>query len=69
MDPLLMQLVAHVSANRVILFKWQEGDLTAHSSIPYPNELGEWVEKEFRKMKCKQALMLGMKNGLVNSKL
>jgi hypothetical protein len=43
--------------------------LSAHSSIPYPNELGEWVEQEFRKMKRRQALMLGMKNGLVNSKL
>lgn len=51
------------------MHRWQAGDLTAHSSIPYPNQLGEWVEKEFRKMKCKQALMLGMKNGLTLSKL
>jgi hypothetical protein len=49
--------------------RWATGDVAAHSSIPYPNELGEWIEKEFRNMKHRQAVMLGMKNGLARSKL
>ena len=35
--PLLLQLVAHVSANKVILRRWEEGSVREYSAISYPN--------------------------------
>ena len=59
-DPLLLQLVAHVSAYKVIMRRWREGDLREHSTIQYPEELFEWVSREFGRVKQRQAKLLGI---------
>lgn len=61
MPPLLLQLVAHVSANRVVLARWAAGDADAASALPYPDTLHEWVATEFRTIKARQAALLGVK--------
>ena len=35
-----LQLVAHVSANKVILRRWEEGNVREWSAISYPNQVG-----------------------------
>ncbi|KAK9824987.1 hypothetical protein WJX81_003806 [Elliptochloris bilobata] len=63
MEPLLLQLVAHVSAYRVILARWAEGEVNEWSAISYPDALHAYAESEFEKMKQLQADLLGIKNG------
>ncbi|GAX73465.1 hypothetical protein CEUSTIGMA_g917.t1 [Chlamydomonas eustigma] len=58
-EPLLLQLVAHVYANRVILERWSQGDFKSFSVISYPNAIVSFVQKEFALMKKKQADLLG----------
>ena len=58
---LMLQLVAHVSANRVVLQHWADGDLNAWSAIPYPDKLPEYVTRQFSVMKQSQAALLGVK--------
>jgi hypothetical protein len=60
-SPLLLQLVAHVSAYRVILKSWEQGDqLTEHSHIPYPEQLEQWVSNLFDELKRRQSGLLGI---------
>ena len=60
-SPLLLQLVAHVSAYRVILRRWEEGDTHAdQSAIPFPDDLGRWASEAFDKLKQRQASMSGI---------
>ncbi|EFN59926.1 hypothetical protein CHLNCDRAFT_49364 [Chlorella variabilis] len=96
-DPLLLQLVAHVSANKVILRRWEEGSVREWSAISYPNQaswkggfspilswkapcawgppqqgrgdsssgpdpnrLLDYVTAEFRRIKRKQSVLLGL---------
>lgn len=61
LNPLLLQLVAHVTANRVILKLWDEGSIDQWSAVSYPDKLPEYIEREFKKIKRKQAELLGMK--------
>jgi len=70
-EPLLLQLVAHVSAYRVILERWDAGELHEWSAISYPDKLLGYIEQEFQKMKRRQAQLLGMKTtmGVLQSKL
>lgn len=60
-DPLLLQFVAHVSAYRVILRRWEEGAIGEWSVVTYPDKLPEYVEREFKRIKRKQADLLGIK--------
>jgi hypothetical protein len=60
-DPVLLQFVAHVSAYRVILRRWEEGALGEWSAVSYPDKLPEYVEREFKKIKRRQAELLGIK--------
>ena len=60
MPALLLALVAHVSANRVVLARWRDGDLGATSALPYPDALHAWVAAEFRGIKARQAALLGV---------
>lgn len=60
-NPILLQFVAHVSSYRVILKMWDEGALNEWSAVSYPDKLPEYVEREFKKIKRKQAELLGMK--------
>ncbi|KAK9863401.1 hypothetical protein WJX84_008631 [Apatococcus fuscideae] len=69
MEPLLLQLVAHVSAFKVILRRWEEGHVAERSAIPYPDKVVDYAEQEFRKMKTRQAELLGISNGRIRSKL
>lgn len=59
-EPLFLQLVAHVSAYKVVMRSWDEGDVNAWSSVTYPNTLLEYVEGEFRRLKARQATLLGL---------
>ena len=61
MPALLLQLVAHVSANRVVLSRWAQGESGAASAIAYPDALPEWASAQFRGIKARQALLLGVK--------
>ena len=65
-DPVLLQYVAHVSAYKVILTRWQEGATAEWSAVTYPDKLLEYVEREFKKIKRKQAKLLGIKSTPVN---
>ncbi|KAG1673642.1 hypothetical protein FOA52_013306 [Chlamydomonas sp. UWO 241] len=58
-QPQLLQLVAHVYANRVILKMWSEGEYSSVSVIPYPNPIVDFARHEFAKMKRRQAELLG----------
>ena len=59
-EPLLLQLVAHVSAMRVMVKRWDEGDLTAITSIGYPDEIHNWIEDAFANLKATQAKFLAL---------
>ncbi len=48
---------------------WDEGDLNAWSSVTYPNTLLEYIEGEFRRLKERQATLLGLGGKGVRSKL
>ena len=59
-EPILLQLVAHVSATRVMLKQWGNGDFSSSSSsIPYPDEIHIWARRAFAELKRKQAKYLG----------
>ena len=60
-DPLLLQFVAHVSSYRVILKRWEEGAINEWSAVSYPDKLPGYVEREFKRIKRKQAELLGIK--------
>mgnify|MGYP001253747610 CR=1 FL=1 len=62
-DPILLQLVAHVSAYRVILEQWDKGEVAEHSAISFPEKIHQWVSEEFGKLKRRQAVLLGMRGG------
>lgn len=64
MPALLLQLVAHVSANRVVLSRWSQGENGAASAIAYPDSLHRWASSQFRGIKRRQALLLGVKGSL-----
>ena len=61
-EPILLQLVAHVSAYKVILRQWREGNKGEHSVIKYPDEVHAWAQDEFRRLKKRQAQLLGVKS-------
>lgn len=63
MTPMLLQLVAHVYAYRVILQRWSEGDLNAYSAVSFPDDLADAVRKEYERLKRIQSELLGT-NGL-----
>ena len=60
-DPVLLQFVAHVFSYRVILKRWEEGALGEWSAVSYPDKLPEYVERQFKRIKRRQADLLGMK--------
>ena len=68
MPALLLQLVAHVSANRVVLSRWSQGESSAASAIAYPDSLHRWASSQFRGIKRRQALLLGVKGSLSGEK-
>jgi hypothetical protein len=41
--------------------RWEEGDLSEWSAVTYPDKLLEYVEAEFKKIKRKQAVLLGIR--------
>lgn len=68
-DPLMLQLVAHVSANKVILRRWEEGSVREWSAISYPNQLLEYITAEFKRIKRRQAELLGIQPGSASSSM
>lgn len=63
-DPRLLQLVAHVSAYKVIIARWDKGAVGEWSAISYPNTLLDYVRAEFKRLKHRQAELLGIKTPL-----
>ena len=49
--------------------RWEDGDLQEWSAITYPDRLLHYVETEFRKIKKRQAELLGIREGSIRSKL
>ena len=49
--------------------RWKEGHVAERSAIPYPDRIVDYAEQEFRKMKTRQAELLGISNGRIRSKL
>ena len=44
-EPLLLQLVAHVSALKVLVRRWEQGDIDDQASpIAYPDDVRKWAE-------------------------
>ena len=61
-DPVLLQFVAHVSAYRVILKMWEEGATGEWSAVSFPNKLPAYVDQEFKRVKRKQNMLLGIRS-------
>jgi hypothetical protein len=59
-EPTLLQLVAHVSAYKVILRQWEQGAIDQVSAISYPDHIHEWISREFSRLKRRQAALLGL---------
>lgn len=75
-EPLLLRLVAHVSALKVLVYRWDSLEQMQHgwdgslldsherelqsSQIAYPDSLRAWVEAGFAKLKQRQAELLGI---------
>lgn len=50
-NPLVPQLVAHVSANKVILRRWEEGNVREWSAISYPNQASaQWESQNVKQV-------------------
>ena len=65
-EQLLLQLVAHTSALKVLVHRWEQagsehehGELQT-SPIAYPDQLQRWVEEGFKELKKRQAELLGI---------
>lgn len=61
-EPLILQLVAHVSALKVLVRHWDEGDDSLHkaTAITYPDGLRQFAEEGYRKLKARQEALLGI---------
>eukprot|EP00873_Tetraselmis_striata_P004999 jgi/Tetstr1/425263/TSEL_015716.t1 len=59
-EPLLLQLIAHMSANKVILKSWEQGG-TDMGKLPitYPDALLTYIKAEYSRLKTIQAKLLG----------
>ncbi|CAD7695780.1 unnamed protein product [Ostreobium quekettii] len=59
-EPLLLQLVAHVSAYKVILSRWKKGEISGEVSvISYPDRLVDYIRTEFGRLKRLQSHLIG----------
>ena len=61
-EPLLLQLVAHVNALKVLVRRWEQGgdDLRSASAIAYPDGLRHFAEEGYSRLKARQAALLGI---------
>ena len=56
--PVLLDFVAHVAANRIVLSEWERGNVAAVSAIPFPEELLTFARHELGRVKREQARLL-----------
>jgi len=64
-EPLLLQLVAHVAAYKVILSRWKEGDVSTEVVVlSYPDRLVDYIRTEFARLKKLQATLIGRRSRL-----
>ncbi|DBA94969.1 hypothetical protein WJX77_012309 [Trebouxia sp. C0004] len=61
-DPLLLKLVAYVKTVRVMMSRWEAGNTNEWSALTYPDEVLPFVVAEFKRMKERQAQLLGFNN-------
>lgn len=67
-DPLLLKLVAYVKTARVVMSRWDKGHIDEWSAMTYPDEVVPYIVSEFKRMKERQADLLGF-NTKYRSKL
>eukprot|EP01094_Clydonella_sp_ATCC50884_P013024 TRINITY_DN2330_c0_g1_i1.p1 TRINITY_DN2330_c0_g1~~TRINITY_DN2330_c0_g1_i1.p1 ORF type:complete len:321 (+),score=117.83 TRINITY_DN2330_c0_g1_i1:186-1148(+) len=61
MPPFFLQFVAHVSAYKLIVRRWERGDFSEHFSVVgYPDAITDYVRREFTRLKAEQGLILGI---------
>ena len=58
MKPCLLRLVAHVEAYRILIEKWEAGDLRALQVDQLPTDLKQYAEEGFAKLKGEQQELL-----------
>lgn len=51
--------IARHSSLFMVLSRWEEGHIEEWSQITFPDGIVEWAEREFRRIKAKQARLLG----------
>jgi hypothetical protein len=55
----IVDFASHAAAYRALLSKWEQGDLSErYSTVPFPDELDNYAEVSFRKLKQEQARLL-----------
>lgn len=40
--------------------RWAEGDIQAWSAVTYPDKLLDYVQREFKRLKARQAALMGI---------
>jgi len=63
LPPALQMFCAHVASYKAVFAKWDKGDYSQHTAVMnYPTEeLGQYLEDSFKKLKALQAQLLGDK--------
>jgi hypothetical protein len=60
MPEVLLNLSAHIAGYKAVLKSWDRGDTSRITSlIPFPSDLTEYAEKDYRLLKGKQTKLLG----------
>ena len=57
-----IRLCAHVAGYKIVLKKWENEDYTQNvSSINYPQEIHDYVQCEFNRLKAEQTRLIGLR--------
>jgi hypothetical protein len=57
----LLQLVAHVSAYKALLKKWEQGDYSEKFAlISFPDDLNEYASTSYKELKAEQSRLIGI---------
>ena len=60
MPKILLELSAHIAGYKPVLKAWERGDVSRNVSlINFPDGLTRYAEDNFRRLKAKQAMLLG----------
>ncbi len=60
----LRELCAHISAYKLVLKRWQNGDHSEHTSVVnYPPDVDEYARRSYDALKAEQGRLLGLTSG------